>query len=174
MFRSLANFISHKRIYCQQQFNASIQFGFGNDGQFSQDLTTIVQAENDYMHVGNGKHQDKDLSSIIERLAKRERTNRMLKLNDFYEQVNKKLTQDEIVQQKHELQLEYDAETQAAVYQTVRTTENGSIKAEVNEIDELLRSEKNVLGPDGKILSLSELPYFNNSLLQNFECEICE
>lgn len=151
-----------------------MHFGFGNDGSFSQDLTTIVQAENDYLKMSNGKHQDKDLGSIIERLAKRERTNRMLKLNDFYEQVNKKLTQDEIIQQNHVLQLEQGPETKAAVYQTARTANNGSIKTEINEIDELLRSEKNVLGPDGKLMSLAELPYFNNSLLQNFECEICK
>lgn len=177
MFRSLINFISHKRIYCQNQFNASIDFGFGNDGSFNQDLTTIVQAENDYIKTtnigGGGKSHDKDLGSIIERLAKRERTNRMMKLNDFYEQVNRKLTQNETVQQKHVLQLDHEPETSAAVYQTVKTLNDGNIKTEVNEIDELLLNEQNILGPDGKIVSLSELPFCNN-LLQNFECEICE
>lgn len=175
MFRSLVNFISHKRIYCQNQFNAAIDFGFGNDGPFSQDLTTIVQAENDYIKTTNvgGKSHDKDLGSIIERLAKREQTNRMMKLNDFYEQVNRKLTQNETIQQQHILQLDHEPETNAAVYQTVKTVNDGNIKTEVNEIDELLLNEQNVLGPDGKIVSLSELP-FGNNLLQNFECEICK
>lgn len=176
MFRSLANFISHKRVYCQQRFNASIHFGFGNDGNaFSQDVTTIVQAEDDYLRIGNnGKHQEKDLSGIIERLAQQESTNRALKLNDFYEQVNKKLTQDELVQQMHVLQLEPDDEMESAVYQTLRTTENGSVKSELHEIDVMLRGERNVLGPDGKIMSLADLPSSNTDIARNFECEICK
>lgn len=173
MFRSLVNFISHKRVYCQNQFNAAIDFGFGNDGLLSQDLTTIVQAENDYIQTTNSKHQDKDLGSIIERLVKREQTNRLMKLNDFYEQVNKKLTQDEVVQKKHMIQLDHVPESNAAVYQTVKVDNNGDMKTEIDEVHELLMSDKNVLGPDGKIVNLSELPIFNSNLMQHFECDVC-
>lgn len=174
MFRSLVNYISHKRVYCQYQFNPVIDFGFGKDGSLSQDLTTIVQAENDYIKTSNGKHQDKDLGSIIERLVKKEQTNRMMKLNDFYEQVNKKLAQDEVVQKQHVIQLEQVPESNVAVYQTVKAENNGDIKAEIDEVHELLMSDKNVLGPDGKIVNLSELPIFNNTLMQNFECDVCK
>lgn len=174
MFRSLVNFISHKRVYCQNQFNATIDFGFGNDGSLSQDLTTIVQAENNYIKTSNSKHQDKDLGSIIERLVKREQTNRLMKLNDFYEQINKKLTQDEVVQKNHMIQLDQVPESNVAVYQTVKDDNNGDMKTEVDEVHELLMSDKNVLGPDGKIVNLSELPIFNSNLMQHFECDVCK
>lgn len=179
IFRSLANFISHKRIYCKNSFSSSLHFNFHNDGTgFSQDISTIIQAENDFISATkNGRTQEKDLSSIIERLVKRERANKLLKLSDFYEQVNNKLTQDEILQKKHILQLDLVPDSSVAVYQTVKTVNDDSIKNEVIEIQDLLEKEKIVLGPDGKIISAADLPRFlddDDRIEQLFQCEICK
>lgn len=181
MFRSLANFISHKRIYCKMTYTSSLQYNYHNDGNgFSQDVSTIVQAEGDFIgSIRTGKNNEKDLSSIVERLVKREKASRMMKLSDFYEQVNNKLTQDELLQKRHVLQLDVVPESNVAVYQTVKTPEEigDNIKTEVIEVQDLLDKSRTVLGSDGKIVSLTDLPKFpddDDKLAQPFECEICK
>lgn len=180
VFRSLVNFISHKRIYCKNTFNSSVHFDFHNDGRngFNQDVATIVQAEQEFISASKGRSQEKDLSSIVERLVKRERANQMLKLSDFYEQVSSKLTKDEILQKKHILQLDIVPDSNVAVYQTIKTDSCDSIKNEITEINELMDNENTVLGPDGKILSTAAVAaaaVSENGDNENiFECEICK
>lgn len=172
IFRSLVNFISHKRIYCKNTFNSSVHFNFHNDGRsgYNQDIATIVQAEKDFISASkSGRSQEKDLSSIVERLVKRERANQMLKLSDFYEQVSSKLTQDEMLQKKHVLQLDAVPESSVAVYQTIKTDSSDSIKTEITELNDLLDNDKMVLGPDGKVLAA---PNGDDGNL--FQCEICK
>lgn len=181
MFRSLANFISHKRIYCKSTFNSSIHFNFNNENgpaRYSQDITTIVQAENDFIATaqsgGNGRGHEKDLSSIVERLAKRERINQMMTLSDFYEQVNNKLTQDQQLQKKHELKLDAVPMSSVAVYQTIEGSNHNDIKMEIGEINSIMIEEKNVLGTDGKLVEASELPKFPGDIETKVSCDICE
>lgn len=181
MFRSLANFISHKRIYCKTSYGSSVNHNFHNDGQgFSQDLTTIVQAEGDFIgNVKNNKNNEKDLSCIIERLIKREKASRLRRLSDFYEQVNNKLTQDELLQKRHVLQLDAVPESTVAVYQTVKNADDvgDNMKNEVIEIQDISDKSHIVLGPDGKVVDPSDLPKFpddDDKLDRPFECEICK
>lgn len=175
VFRSLVNFISHKRIYCKNTFKSSVHFNFQNDGSsgYNQDLATIVQAEKNFISASkSGRSQEKDLSSIVERLVKREKANQMLKLSDFYEQVSSKLTQDEILQKKHVLQLDTVPDSNVAVYQTIKTDSCDSIKNEISEINDLMYTENTVLGPDGKILTVTIGDDEENG--NEFECEICK
>lgn len=163
IFRSLANFISHKRIYCKNTFNASSHLNFHNgdcDG-FTQDITTIVQAENDFINTKvnkNGRGHEKDLSSIVERLVERERENRMMSLSNFYEQVNEKLVRDEELKQRLELQLDVVPDSKVAVYQTLKSDVD-DVKKEILEINELVSDERKVLGSNGKLVDSSELPH---------------
>lgn len=180
LFRSLANFISHKRVYCRATFCSTLQYDYNNDGKrFNQDISTIVQAEGDFIGTAkNGKNSDKDLSSIVERLIRREKASRLLKLSDFYEQVNNKLTQDELLQQRHVLHLDVVPESNVAVYQTVKSPDDGSdsIKAEVIEIQNISDQSRTVLGPDGKVVSPDDLPEYpdDDKLAHPFECEVCK
>lgn len=181
MFRSLANFISHKRIYCKTTCS-SLQYGFHNGGQgLSQDISTIVQAEGDFLGtVKNSKNSEKDLSSIVDRLLKREKASRLLKLSDFYEQVNNKLTQEELLRKRHVLHLDVVPESNIAVYQTVKVQDDPSvdnIKSEVIEIQDISDKSRTVLGFDGKVVSpsdLPEFPYDDIKLPRPFECDICK
>lgn len=182
LFRSLANFISHKRVYCKATYCSSLQYDFHNDGKgFSQDISTIVQAEENFIGTAkNGKNSEKDLSSIVERLIKREKASRLLKLSDFYEQINSKLTQDELLQQRNVLQLDVVPESNVAVYQTVKNSKDDdgdNIKAEVIEIQNISDKSHTILGPDGKFFNASDLPEFpedHQKLAQPFECEVCK
>lgn len=183
LFRSLANFISHKRIYCKTTYCSSLQYDYHNDGRrgFSQDISTIVQAEEEFIGaVKSSKNNEKDLSSIVERLIKREKAGRLMKLSDFYEQVNNKLTQDEMLQKRHVLHLDVVPESSVAVYQTVQSPDDplgDNIKSQVIEIQNITDQSRTVLGPDGKVVSPSDLPKFpddDDKLPQPFECEVCK
>lgn len=187
IFRSLTNFISHKRVYCRTAFT-NLANHFNSNGFIDQDISTIIQAEQEYVNNSTTKdnksneNSSKDLSSIIERLLKREQANRLLKLTDFYDQVNSKLTQDEVLRKKHVLQLDSVPNSSVAVYQTVKKDDNDNIKQEVTEVHNLLLNNKTVLGPDGKIiptdtvisseLSDKELSSMS-SLNGDISCDVC-
>ncbi|XP_039433129.1 uncharacterized protein LOC120415602 [Culex pipiens pallens] len=170
LFRSLTNFISHKRVYCRKLFNVAQHFHFQNDGFLDQDLSTILQAEQDSQRKAKKVHADilnKDLSSIIERLRRKQhKISADLSLTDYYDRVNHKLTQDDLNRQQHLLQLDRVPNSSAAVYQTVRglATEeqgaiSGSMSAQIGELESLSdRTKRTVLGPDGKVLLNASAP----------------
>lgn len=182
IFRSLTNFISHKRVYCRNSsshFNGGGSFNPNNQNGFiDQDVSTIIQAEQEFVNKkintpstssskDNNINGNRDLSSIIERLLKREQNNRLMKLTDFYDQVNNKLTQDEILQQKHVLQLDRVPNSDVAVYQTVKKDESDNIKTEVDEVHEMHdKQTKTVLGSDGKVI-----PHSSTSLIKEIKKE---
>lgn len=136
IFRSLANFLSHKRVYCRTKFNTTHHFHFRSNGFIDEDISTIIQAEDDYINYNTKDKQpeivSRDLGSIIERLVKRQQTNRIMKLSDFYEQVENKLTQSEIDKKNHILKLDKVPNSNVAVYQTVQNDQNDDIKKEVS------------------------------------------
>lgn len=98
IFRSLANFLSHKRVYCPQRFSRQQHchfqaepdaLGNGNGNadddndrpavavRLDSDCTQIVQLERDFAEarptmVHGAKGTLRDLSSVIERLRRRE------------------------------------------------------------------------------------------------------
>jgi hypothetical protein len=100
IFRSLANFISHKRCYCKTEFNTTQHFHFRTNGFIvstqlntrfvlsiiiinfpfnhqDHDISTIIQAEQEFSQTYNFKLKkpediNKDLSSIVERLRRKQ------------------------------------------------------------------------------------------------------
>lgn len=193
-----------------------------HNGCIDQDISTIIQAEYDHLlwkkndtkisnnsssslssvNGGGGakeKNQDKDLGSIIDRLVRREQTNRLMNLNDFYDQVNQNLTQDDILDRKNKIKSnQSDADEQqqqdiiadkllkldkiatnnnVAVYQTIKlNTDIDDIKKEVNEVHDLMQKENIVLGPDGKIVAADIVDSAAGPLATKLEyaCEICK
>lgn len=202
MFRSLLNFISHKRIYCNSRFNATHHNFFRSDGFIDQELSTIINAEQEYVQPNlsqanvklkktNKSQTDvrrKDLTSIVEKLLSKQKDNCLLKLTDFYDQINTKLTQEDILVKYSNLQLDNIPDSNVAVYQSLDIKqEEQTIKTEVNEIHQLLLKNETVLGPDGKSISLntspetpniihddSEDPNTQNYEIEPFSCDICK
>lgn len=97
IFRSLANFLSHKRIYCTDRFGRQKHCHFQQDDsgdvdgdaaativrRLDADCTQIVQLEKDFAEarpttVLGAKGAFRDLSSVIERLRRREGASRAL------------------------------------------------------------------------------------------------
>lgn len=58
----------------------------------------------------------------------------IMKLTDFYDQVNYKLTKDELFKRNHTLKLDKMDTSSVAVYQTMRNNEGDDIKKEVCSI----------------------------------------
>lgn len=106
--------------------------------------------------------ENKDLSSIIDRLIQREHENSIMDLTDFYDQVDKKLTKEQVLKRKHTLQLDRVPHSNVAVYQTLKSNYKhqgrDNMRNEVEEVHEMMANNKNVLGPDGKILSNTSKP----------------
>lgn len=174
IFRSLANFISHKRTYCTTKFNSSQHFHFR---QNDQDIATIIQHSDAEPQSKETKEHVRDLGSIIDRLMQREHTSQVITLSDLYDQASQNLTQDEVIEKKQILQLDRMVNSDVAVYQTLKKDDGDSIKKEVNEIHDLLENVQTVLGPDGKVSG------GNGSLGRNvalktesmrFSCKICK
>ncbi|XP_055525090.1 uncharacterized protein LOC129718377 [Wyeomyia smithii] len=170
IFRSLTNFISHKRVYCRKLFNAAQNFHFQNDGFLDQDIATILQAEQESQRKAKRVHADilnKDLSSIIERLKRKQHNSNSVEnnLTDYYDKINCKIAQDDLKRQQHVLQLDSVPHSRAAVYQTVR---HGIIadnmQAQVGELENLANNNNTVLGLDGKVLDPSSRPQSTTSV----------
>lgn len=163
IFRSLVNFISHKRIYCKANFNATHDFHFRTDGGdcIDQDVATIVQADQDYYDshvttvIGSGPASKpvKDLASIIDRLVRKEQTGRSMNLSDLYQQATEKVALDKQKQTQPVLRFDTVSASRVAVFQTVK--EEGPIigdtmKQEVEETFALSENKKVTVGENGK------------------------
>ena len=145
IFRSLTNFISHKRVYCRSSFNASDHFHFRDDSFQVQDISTIIQAEQEINNNPNGaagnlpgaddkSSGSKDLSGIVERLLWKQHQSRTSNLNDFYEQIQsgKKIQHDDPSHKSHMLKLNRVNDSDIAVYQSLQVdNENSNMKDEV-------------------------------------------
>lgn len=186
IFRSLANFISHKRIYCRANFSTTQHFHFSNDASgVDRDVATIVQAEQDFTAkiktvMPSGKSPTKDLTSVIERLLRREHAVRPVA--NHQDAVNS-VQPSEIatVPKTNEmvvLQFDKVKTSECAVFQTVRTesavqpdeiitpTAN-SISAEVNEMHNLQADDDcKTLGPDGRLV--------HDVKPEKMTCDICK
>lgn len=127
-----------------------------------QDISTIIQAEQEYTNYSvkdkPPESVGKDLSSIIDRLTAKRNVDRLMKLTDFYDRVSHKLTQDEVLQKNHVLQLDRTPASNVAVFQTLKQPDTDSMKVEVDEVRSLLLDNKAVLGPDGKAIRMNEMP----------------
>ncbi|CRK95105.1 CLUMA_CG008583, isoform A [Clunio marinus] len=168
IFRSLTNFISHKRVYCRSSFNASDHFHFRDNGFQVQDISTIIQAEQEINNNPNGAagilpgadDKSKDLSGIVERLLWKQHQSRTSNLNDFYDQIHtsKKVNHDDSMsssQKSQTLKLNRVNDSDIAVYQSLHLdNDNSNMKDEINEVHKMLTKSNTVLGPDGKVLNL--------------------
>lgn len=141
IFRSLTNFISHKRVYCRSSFNATDHFHFRDNGFQVQDISTIIQAEQEINNNPNGAagmlpgtdEKSKDLSGIVERLLYKQHQSRTSNLTDFYDQIQtaRKVQHEE--SSSHTLKLNRVNDSDIAVYQSLQVdNENSNMKDEVS------------------------------------------
>ena len=186
IFRSLTNFISHKRVYCRSSFNATDHFHFRENGFQVQDVSTIIQAEQEINNNPNGGSDEKtkDLSGIVERLLWKQHQSRNSNVNDFYDQIHTSKKSDEspsTAQKSHTLKLNRVNDSDIAVYQSLQMdNDDSNMKDEISEVHNMLSKSNTVLGPDGKVLNLfaasadrNGSPAPTEELSRSLTCQVC-
>ncbi|XP_022825330.1 uncharacterized protein LOC111355577 [Spodoptera litura] len=184
IFRSLANFISHKRVYCKEKFSSSLHSHFINATSTYTELLKIKHLEQGYQaslkeNVENDKETDdaddrvpltKDLTAIVEKIAK-----------------NKGVYQNN--NEEPEIALQKIPNSSVAVFQSVQSSEdrqNENMKAQVNELDSILSRDIAVLQSDGNfkvkssvseesdnVIQISD-DEDNNDVTNVLKCKICD
>ncbi|XP_045765483.1 uncharacterized protein LOC123867482 isoform X2 [Maniola jurtina] len=146
MFRSLANFLSHKRVYCKEKFNSSVHGHFLKETSVMNEVLKIKKLEESYQEslreqidTNDAEEEDdsripimKDLTSIIEKITK-----------------NKGLHQNEL--ENNQLVFQKIPKSSVAVFQNVEggDTNSDTMKAQVDELNDILSQENAVLQSDG-------------------------
>ncbi|XP_035438388.2 uncharacterized protein LOC118268165 [Spodoptera frugiperda] len=165
IFRSLANFISHKRVYCKEKFSSSLHSHFINATSTYTELLKIKHLEQGYQaslkeNVENDdKETDdaddrvpltKDLTAIVEKIAK-----------------NKGVYQNN--NEEPEIALQKIPNSSVAVFQSVQSSEdkqNENMKAQVNELDNILSRDIAVLQSDGNFKVKSTVTEESDNVIQ--------
>ncbi|BFF91295.1 zinc finger protein 800 [Drosophila madeirensis] len=149
MFRSLANFISHKRVFCCVSARTAQQNGYTD-----QNSTMIIQTGNgpsaqDIEHMLRSRSTGcspvprevrpirgsiRDLSGVIERLRREKAPSSMQNAPTV-------------------LKLESVPTSSQAVYQTIKIDQDDSMRTELNEVHHMLNPANTVVGPDGKAMT---------------------
>ncbi|XP_066583445.1 zinc finger protein 800 isoform X2 [Prorops nasuta] len=191
LFRSLANFISHKRIYCTNKFNLEHFGEFRNkyDMIKNRDLhhqpghepNTDDSSKKSKILRGQVRMDErKDLTSILSMLEQKH----SLKVNGKSspeKQENMKITQ----LNENPIVLEPIGSNLNAAYQTViedndfPIMSNELMKNQVIELNSIIDENTGILGPDGLLIDFDQA---NNKdkggdenliTLQNLNCSIC-
>ncbi|CAG4914743.1 unnamed protein product [Colias eurytheme] len=183
LFRSLMNFISHKRIYCKEKFNCAVHSHFTSVNSTANELLKIKKFEENYSEFLKEKTQEpsenveendaipmtKDLTTVIEKIV----TSRGIQEDQLKEQ--------DVVLQKI-------PKTSVAVYQNIKYNDTSNVddmRTQVNELDTILSRQNAVLQSDGKFKIESNVDSESEGVIQisddddndcigNLKCKICE
>ncbi|XP_065354291.1 zinc finger protein 800 [Calliphora vicina] len=199
MFRSLANFISHKRSYCKMTTPDNFHSFPGRNSSVL--IQTVERTEPCLVKsrstgsspIPNTKSSGRDLSKVIERLKRVEVSSECSNNKSLTMENKMKPSSPEPKAPDPVLELEHVSTTAHAVYQTLKTqNDSDSIKTELDEVHNLLTNQKTLLGPDGKAITtgptlisftpsdandscgLNENNYKATKVLTGISCEICK
>ncbi|KAH8344018.1 hypothetical protein KR084_003162 [Drosophila pseudotakahashii] len=157
MFRSLANFISHKRVFCcvsarsangngytDQNSTMIIQTGGGPSPQDMEHMlrsrsTGCSPVPREVRPIRGGGGGMRDLSGVIERLRREKAPSQARRSSPTV------------------LQLESVPTSSQAVYQTIKVDQEDSIRTELDEVHRMLNPAETIVGPDGKALTTVKL-----------------
>lgn len=185
LFRSLANFISHKRVYCIEKFNVTRSGAICNDKILNKiPAETVIphqeSAEDDKSRETDNnirilrsqvvrKASKKDLTSVVDMLQRKrfEDINENLsKPSSELEKSNSEVSSQASLgsegdQTKQQVLLEAIDSTKTAVYQTVTepTTVHTEdlMKAQIVELQHMAERSTVILNPDGRSMDVSQL-----------------
>uniref|UniRef100_A0A1Y1MYT8 C2H2-type domain-containing protein n=1 Tax=Photinus pyralis TaxID=7054 RepID=A0A1Y1MYT8_PHOPY len=185
IFRSLANFILHKRKYCQDSYKKTKRFDFRE--QFSEADLLIINEKSEESKTINqedkspsciqkpdsilkGVQSKKTLSNILPRLINKQENTLITEecLAEDNPQESKRLDEEN----KRNIALE--SANKSGVFQTMYDSKDDKLdfmKTEVMEIHDILENNEAIIGSNGKIV----VPQGEKSdvLKNNFMCVIC-
>ncbi|CAH2105777.1 unnamed protein product [Euphydryas editha] len=147
IFRSLANFISHKRVYCKEKYNTSIHGHFFKETSTIQEVLKIRKLEESY------QESLKEINDL-NRIDDEETDKRIPITKDITEVVEKIIKHKGVESEKiKELQLAFQKipKSSVAVYQNIIEDDksNDCMQVQVKELDNILSQENAILQSDG-------------------------
>ncbi|XP_075971721.1 uncharacterized protein LOC142973660 [Anticarsia gemmatalis] len=184
IFRSLANFISHKRVYCKEKFKTSVHSHFVKSTSAIAEILKIKRLEQGYQEslqesneVENNETCDdndnripltKDLTTIIEKIVK---------TKGSFE-----------TSEEPQMALQKIPNSSVAVFQNIETKEDkpdDNMRAQVKELDTILSRDVAVLQSDGNFKIKSSAAPESDNVIQIsddedndgtniLKCKICE
>ncbi|XP_015190350.1 PREDICTED: zinc finger protein 800 [Polistes dominula] len=172
LFRSLVNFISHKRVYCKDKFNITLNKNIFTDddeaytnGSF---IRLHIPEEENVKEICNNdrilrsqvpkEENKKDLTTIIEMLQKKQNLleNSFIQETEFNKNCNNFNPRDsnnDVVQDG------VDKSEVSIVYQT-----DDMNKEQNSKLQSMINQSTGVLGPNGQLLEKKDLYEDNNSI----------
>ncbi|CAK1546021.1 unnamed protein product [Leptosia nina] len=178
LFRSLANFISHKRVYCKEKFNCKVHSHFIKTNDEMQKIKRLEESYHNFFQenvdIDSNKDDEiedripltKDLTSIVEKMV-----------------ISKGVAEEQIDNQ--DIVLQKIPKSAVAVYQTIQSENNKSnMLCEVTELDNILSRENAVMQNDGKfkvqgtneesenVIQISDDD--DNDSIEDLKCKLCD
>ncbi|KAJ3640783.1 hypothetical protein Zmor_027325 [Zophobas morio] len=170
IFRSLANFILHKRNYCRNKWHGGdhneggfvINDDFKTSDEESRSTTPVEKIDNDKTDSNDGgKNNKKAILPIIDKLLKKQKVKLLAKdtLNEDLTAKAENSDDDVIfVSEENNLVLQKIESSRAAVFQTsvkdcekLEGSKEGLMKGEIMEIHGILDNNQAALGSNGKV-----------------------
>ncbi|XP_015606310.1 uncharacterized protein LOC107273033 [Cephus cinctus] len=170
LFRSLVNFISHKRVYCKEKYNIFNRKAMDNivgkktlvDLEPHMDVGFKENESNERMLRSQVLQKDSnlDLTSVMDIIQEKkcehtESSN--LRANEY------KSKSTEIISDNQQILLEALSSSQSAVYQTVRENTADLMKAQIIELQKIMNKNTAVLGPNGRCIEVNQVEKTDNN-----------
>nr|XP_022919308.1 uncharacterized protein LOC111428132 [Onthophagus taurus]XP_022919309.1 uncharacterized protein LOC111428132 [Onthophagus taurus] len=163
LFRSLANFILHKRSYCQETFEAVYQ------SKDAEDVEGVYEI-NDGSDEKAPKKKISDVLKKLNEIHENLKSSEEITLNELTE--DKEINDETISNNNKKICLEKIENSTAGVFQTIsnETIGNELIKSQVMEIHSMLNTNEAILQPDGKAFKFQKS---NLASKHKLLCSIC-
>ncbi|CAK1598816.1 unnamed protein product [Parnassius mnemosyne] len=155
LFRSLANFISHKRIYCREKFNSSIHSHFIKPPSTENEICKIKRLEEEYQE----SLKEKDSSVCVDTEVSDDRIPLTKDLTAIIEKIARNRGIKDGAKEDCEILLQDIPKTSVAVFQNVNYNKdtNCDIRSQVKELDSILSQNNAILQSDGRFKILNSI-----------------
>lgn len=163
IFRSLANFVSHKRVYCKEKFSTTIHGHFVKATSALKELMKIKHLEEEY--------QESLKESVTEDAEQSDSDERIPLSKDLTEIVEKIAHKNKRKNKSEETQvvLQKIPNSSVAVFQTVEedeSSQNDNIQKQVKEIEKITSRDVAVLQSDGNFTIQRSMPHNTENVIQ--------
>ncbi|CAB3237989.1 unnamed protein product [Arctia plantaginis] len=148
LFRSLANFISHKRVYCKEKFNTNIHSQFVKSNSMVSEIMKIKRLEQGYQESlkESSKSENKDENDVDDRIPLSK------DLTTIIEKIANSKGSYENSCDEPQIALQKIPNSTVAMFQNIETSKEmhmDDMRVQVKELDNILSRDTAVMQSDG-------------------------
>ncbi|CAH2991731.1 unnamed protein product [Chilo suppressalis] len=164
IFRSLANFISHKRVYCTEQYSTTVHGQFFKMNSTDNEMMKIKKIEESYFE----SLKDKEKIEVVQDNEADNRIPLTKDLTAILEKIMKSKEKRGSTTDESQLILQKIPNSSVAVFQNIDSVneKHDKMKAQVEELDNILSQDKAVLQSDGKFKIQSNISSDTDNVIQ--------